>query len=235
MKTSGAFQPFRHLKNILRGNAVCVEELPAQRIVLGQDNRPDDDRDQRLFEKAMADVTPLKKRDQLPPETIVTPAVKPSVLECDEALVALRELVQTGRGYRVADTPEYIEGTGYRVPSGIARQLHRGAFSIQAHIDLHGMTVATAREAVDTFLRDAVLRGYSAVLIVHGRGLSSPAEPVLKTQVVQWLTRGIWRKWTMAYASARPCDGGAGATYVLLRKTPLTKRHGRKIGRPTSG
>ncbi len=235
MKTSGAFQPFKQLKKILRGHAICVEELPAQRIVLGKDDRQDGDRDQRYFEKAMADVTPLKKRDQAPPDTMVKSAITPAVPEYDETLAALRELVQTGRGYRVADTPEYIEGTGYGVPSEIARQLHRGAFAIQAHIDLHGMTVTAAREAVDTFLRDAVRRGYSAVLIVHGRGLSSPNEPVLKTKVVQWLTRGIWRKWTTAYASARLCDGGAGATYVLLRKTPLTKRHGPKLGRPTSG
>jgi DNA-nicking Smr family endonuclease len=28
----------------------------------------------------------------------------------------------------------------------------------------------------------------------------------------------------MAFTSARLCDGGAGATYVLLRKHPATKR-----------
>ncbi len=224
MKSSGSFQPFRHLKNMLRCHAIRVEELPAERIVLTDEDPQACEPDQRLFEKAMADVTPLSKESQIPPERIAKPPVKPPILESDETLTALRELVQTGRGYRVADTPEYIEGTGHRVPLGIARQLHRGVFTIQAHIDLHGMTVATAREAVDTFMHDAVRRGYNAVLIVHGRGLSSPAEPVLKTKVVHWLTRGTWRKWTMAYASARPCDGGAGATYVLLRNTPLTKR-----------
>ena len=136
--------------------------------------------------------------------------------------------MRTGRGYRVADTPEYIEGTGFRVPPGIARELHRGTFSIQAHIDLHGMTVPVARDAVNAFLSDAVRRGYGAVLIVHGRGLSSAAEPVLKSKVVRWLTTGTWRKWVMAYTSARLCDGGAGATYVLLRPRPLAKRHRRQ-------
>ncbi len=224
MKTAGSFQPFRHLKKMLQNQDIGVEELPAQRIALTDEDQRGGDRDQRLFEKAMADVTPLKKRGQIPPETSTRRPVIPSAADYDGSLAALRELVRTGRGYRVADTPEYIEGTGYQVPAGIARQLHRGTFSIQAHIDLHGMTVATARETVDHFLRDAVRRGYGAVLIVHGRGLSSPAEPVLKTKVVQWLTRGPWRKWTMAYASARLCDGGAGATYVLLRTRPQTKR-----------
>jgi DNA-nicking Smr family endonuclease len=66
------------------------------------------------------------------------------------------------------------------------------------------------------------------ILIIHGRGLSSPADPVLKTKVIQWLSTGPWRKWVMAYASARLCDGGAGATYVLLRNRPATKRMKKK-------
>jgi len=66
------------------------------------------------------------------------------------------------------------------------------------------------------------------VMIIHGRGLSSPSEPVLKTRVFQWLQSGPWRKWVMAFASARWCDGGAGATYVLLRKRPLARRHRKK-------
>jgi DNA-nicking Smr family endonuclease len=61
------------------------------------------------------------------------------------------------------------------------------------------------------------------VLIVHGRGLSSPAKPVLKTKVIEWLTCGPWRKWVIAFTSARSFDGGAGATYVLLRQRPVTR------------
>jgi DNA-nicking Smr family endonuclease len=46
----------------------------------------------------------------------------------------------------------------------------------------------------------------------------------LKTRVIEWLTRGPWRKWVAAYASARLHDGGTGATYVLLRARPVTNR-----------
>ena len=226
MKSAGAFKPFRHLKQMLQRNATPVETLPAERFPLTANQDDAGDTDATLFERAMADVTPLRKTDSWPAPCPHPPRQGRMT---DEAwpLEALRELVRTGRGYRVADTPEYIEGTGYRVPPGITRELHRGTFSIQAHIDLHGMTVPVAREAVNAFLQDAVQRGFSAVLIVHGRGLSSAAEPVLKTGLVRWLTTGTWRKWVMAYASARPCDGGAGATYVLLRQRPLTKRQRR--------
>ena len=38
---------------------------------------------------------------------------------------------------------------------------------------------------------------------------------------------GVWRKWILAFTSARLCDGGTGATYVLLRERPYTKRYGK--------
>lgn len=66
--------------------------------------------------------------------------------------------------------------------------------------------------------------GKRGVLVIHGRGRSSPSEPVLKKKVIDWLTHGTWRKWVVAYSSARPCDGGAGATYILLRERPVSKR-----------
>ncbi len=226
MKTAGSFKPFRHLKQMLQRHATPVEMLPAERFVLEDPQVSEAEQDERLFKRAMADVTPLGE-SKAGPEKPVHALPRPRQADRDGSLDALHELVRTGRGYRVADTPEYIEGTGFRVPPGIARELHRGTFSIQAHIDLHGMTVPVARDAVNAFLSDAVRRGYGAVLIVHGRGLSSAAEPVLKSKVVRWLTTGTWRKWVMAYTSARLCDGGAGATYVLLRPRPLAKRHRR--------
>ena len=223
MKTSGAFQPFRHLKHMLQRNHTPVETLPAERFICKSETGPNIDRDQLLFEQAMADVIPLRKT-ACPPHQAVAPQRHPPPSDNDLTMMALRELVSTGRGYRVADTPEYIEGTGYQVPPGIARELHRGVFSIQAHIDLHGMTVPLAQEAFSDFMCDAVQRGYRTVLVIHGRGLSSPAEPVLKSELVRWLTSGPWRKWIAAYTSARPCDGAAGATYILLRTRPITKR-----------
>jgi DNA-nicking Smr family endonuclease len=89
---------------------------------------------------------------------------------------------------------------------------------------LHGLTVEEAQIAFDRFLKESILTGKHAVLIIHGRGLSSPAEPVLKTNVYNWLSHGSWRRWVIAFTSARACDGGAGASYVLLRQQPLAKK-----------
>ena len=132
-------------------------------------------------------------------------------------LVADRQLRDLGEGFVVALTPEYMEGRARRVPQHLLCRLHRGDFAIQAHIDLHGLTVRQARPALDGFLRGCLNSGKRAVLVVHGRGLSSPRKPVLKGRVAAWLSRSPWSKWVLAYCSARQCDGGAGATYVLLR------------------
>ena len=60
------------------------------------------------------------------------------------------------------------------------------------------------------------------VRIVHGRGKNSPGGvPVLKQNLPRWLSRGPARLIVLAYTSALPRDGGAGATYVLIRRRRL--------------
>ena len=173
----------------------------------------------------MADVEPIHRGDRLEPAAVSRVSIDAANDPDVETLQQLNNLVESGEGFVVADTPEYIEGTGYHIHPEIAKRLHRGDFSIQSHIDLHGLGAEDARDAFEKFLKDAVTTGKRAVLVVHGRGLSSANKPVLKTKVIEWLTQGPWRKWVIAFASARSCDGGAGASYVLLRRRPMTKRH----------
>jgi len=147
-----------------------------------------------------------------------------------EAFLRLRNLVELGEGFNVSDTPEYMEGTGCSVPSSYAWRLHHGDFSIQAFIDLHGMNAQEAKTAIDAFLKEALAKGKRAVLIIHGRGLSSRAEPVLKNSVRARLTSRAWKKWLIAFSSAQSFDGGAGATYVLLRERPFSGKSAKRRG-----
>lgn len=218
------FRPFSDLPDCLRRRSIS---LPLCAVPLPPDPEaasPDPEAEERLFSEAMADVTPLPRENEIPAAAPVEPpAPEPSAGDA-EPLRRLRELVECGYGFVVSDTPEYMEGRGPRVSPEVVRRLHRGDFSIQDHVDLHGLSVLEARDAVERFLGRSLRERKRAVLIVHGRGLSSPVEPVLKKNVRHWLTRGPWRKWVMAFASARACDGGAGATYVLLRNRPVTRR-----------
>jgi DNA-nicking Smr family endonuclease len=230
LKSHLGFQPFENLDKLLRKKSVDVAPRPGKphREERNHQAEPAPAIDEEsIFREAMEGVKALREGKYVDP---APPSVRETTSKNgkDEDLELLTNLVKYGEGFVISDTPEYIEGTGYRVRPEIARRLHRGEFSIQADIDLHGMNVEEAQMAFEDFLRDSIDRGRKGILIIHGRGLSSPAEPVLKTKVVDWLTTGPRRKWIIAYSSARSCDGGTGATYVMLRHRPATKRFKKK-------
>ena len=238
-KSTLCLKSFEEMKDLLKVKSISFPDAPIlsprenepppsypppSKETGGIVHEPGPESDEKLFKQAMEGVTPIPHPNFVERGLPLPPPEKPEPQAEIEPLLKLKDLVQHGTGFEVADTPEYIEGTMYHVHPGIARRLHQGDFSIQADINLHRFKVAEAREAFERFVKWAVATGKTGVLIVHGRGLSSPSEPVLKQKVVEWLTRGPWRKWVVAYATARSCDGGAGATYVLLRRRPVSKR-----------
>lgn len=234
MKKGMHHRPFRHLKALLQARDIRLEDMPAMRLPNAKHKRMTPRQEDALFRQAMADVTPLAPAKTIPHHPRRAPA-RPCPTEEQEVVAQLHRLVESGWGYRVADTPEYIEGKGIAVPDEVVRRLHQGDFAVQGHLDLHGMGVKDARSALDHLLESAVQQGWRTLLIIHGRGLSSPDEPILKSRLAKWLKCGLWRRWVMAYASARPCDGGAGATYVLLRSRPVQKqKRSRPLPRPKS-
>ncbi len=222
-KTSLTLKSFQDMKGLIKTKPVALPKTPPA-IPKASDVQPDPETDETLFEKAMEGVTPIAGNKYTEKAAEIAFPESSRKKEDAEVLEKLTELIERGAGFNVCDTPEYVEGTGYHIHPEIAKRLHQGEYSIQAYVDLHGFTVNEAQEAFEKFMKWAVMSGKTGVLIIHGRGLSSPAEPVLKKSVVEWLTRGPWRKWVVAYSSARICDGGAGATYVLLRSRPVSKR-----------
>jgi DNA-nicking Smr family endonuclease len=227
--------PFWQLQHLLEKKNLPLKSPQPETAAPRGEPAVDPEADRRLFREAMDGVVPLRRDGRTRP-THKPKTLQPLPLRMadTETVEQLHRLVATGEGFHVADTPEYREGVGRNVPPGITRHLHKGQFSIQDHIDLHGLSAAETKEVLQTFFRETVAAGKRTVLIVHGRGLSSPDRPVLKATVHQWLETGPWRHWVMAYASARACDGGAGATYVLLRERPLKRRFRKKKhrGRP---
>ncbi len=90
---------------------------------------------------------------------------------------------------------------------------------MQGVIDLHGLTRQEARELLPRFISRSRAQRRRCVLIVHGRGLNSKDQiPVLKESLKVWLSRGTLSRSVLAFCTARPNDGGAGAVYALLRK-----------------
>jgi len=186
-----------------------------------------------LFREAMVGIETLDCNTVEPrrPGPLVTPSRRPMLEEESEAYAQLVDLVSGDGSFDIQYTDEYIEGAIVGADPELLPKLRRGDFSIQAHYDLHGMTAAEAREAVERFILSSVIKGLRCVLIIHGRGLNSQDQmPVLKERVSSWLKRGRLKRLVLAFATARPCDGGAGAMYLLLRKRlPMEAGNAKKV------
>jgi DNA-nicking Smr family endonuclease len=176
----------------------------------------------QLFADEMQGVAPLEPdpRGRLgaPPPS---PRPRLSRREADEAeaYAQLADLVDGEGTFDIADTDEYIEGLAPGIDRRLLRQLKHGDYAVQAHLDLHGMTRDEARGEVERFIDRARNDGKRCVLLIHGRGHHSKEQiPVLKERLKVWLTRGRIGRAVLAFATAQPADGGAGAVCVLLRR-----------------
>ena len=136
-----------------------------------------------------------------------------------EAYAQLADLVEGHGVFDITATDEHLEGIAPGIDKRLLRTLRRGDYAVQAHTDLHGLVADEARTEVERFLGAARADGKRCVLIVHGRGMhSKDGEPILKRRLEGWLSRGGLARHVLAFATARPSDGGAGALYVLLRR-----------------
>ncbi len=189
---------FKDLKNVLE-----IKKLPESVKT-----------DEEIFLEAMTDVRERQEFRKIP---YSSPAMmKIPSLQTEDDIKVLKEIVHGKKKIRLSDTGEYIEWTRPGARKDLAKRLHRGDFSVQDYIDLHGLTLSEAEEAIIQFFKRALTMRYSCVKIIHGRGLKSSRGPVLKDALIKWL-QGPFRKLILTYVTARDCDGGLGATYVLLK------------------
>ncbi len=174
------------------------------------------------FLAAVRDAKPLARdpRGVLQPELPPGHARHVPVYDEDaEALAQLEALVDGITHFDIADSDEFVEGLAEGVDRRLLTKMKRGDFAVQGHLDLHGLRRDDAREAVARFIEKACKSGHRCVRIVHGRGLNSKDNiPILKLLLTSWLERGRVGRAVLAFCTARPNDGGAGAVYVLLRR-----------------
>ena len=177
--------------------------------------------DERLFLEAMAGVVaiPEEKKGFVP---TLPPAKTPPKFFAREESETLADLVDLVTGYgpfELSWSDEYVEGFVAGLSPKILKKLRKGEFSYQDFADLHGLYREQAEAKTVNFMQRSFAKGLRCVLIVSGRGLNSrDKEPVLKTGLVHWLTHAPLKRMVLAFSSARPHDGGAGAFYVLLRR-----------------
>jgi DNA-nicking Smr family endonuclease len=215
-------KPFAILDQWVREGRIRLSpEIPAEVAEdetrdLAVDAMPENLSETELFDFAMKDVkslgwsaVPLHNR---PPVEIQGQD------EEQDALRVLEEFLREGN-VDIEDTAEYIEGSVHPHGRIYLKDLRSGRFSVRAHLDLHGLTLQDARFALEEFLLASIRRGFTCVRVIHGRGLHSHKHhSVLKENIQRWLCTRRMGRHVVAYTSARRCDGGGGAVYVLLRK-----------------
>jgi len=136
----------------------------------------------------------------------------------------MRDAVEDHRSFTVTNMPEYMEGYIEGLSPLTMEKLRNGEFSVQKVLDLHGYSAADACVLFQEFLGNAVHSGLNCVKVIHGRGLKSRDAPVLKEKLKEWIVRAMHRKWVAAFSSSRMCEGGPGATCILLRRRPEKKK-----------
>jgi DNA-nicking Smr family endonuclease len=171
----------------------------------------DDDFD---FRKALPNVRPLKQ-DRVAPQRRRRKPV-PEQKRLDERAV-MESLRVAEFDASEIETGEELLFARPGIQHAVMRKLRRGEYVIEAQLDLHGQTVAQARTSVWRFLTECKTLGHRCVRIIHGKGRGSEGRlPVLKGKVNVWLRR---KDEVLAFCPAKPTDGGAGAVYVLLKKS----------------
>jgi DNA-nicking Smr family endonuclease len=172
--------------------------------------------DAHLFELAMRDVVPLKRRKKQPVRAEPKPP-EPAAREAAARRATYVPLVPS-----VPAAPRATARSPARkaaepgLDRNTARRFERGEMPIDSAIDLHGMTQARAHEALDGFVAGAVRAGARMLLVVTGKGRQG--EGVLRRHVPEWLRAGPHSGRILRIASARIQHGGEGAFYILLRR-----------------
>jgi DNA-nicking Smr family endonuclease len=100
------------------------------------------------------------------------------------------------------------------------KRIARGNQSIDARLDLHGMTQAEAHDALLGFLRRMQAKGGRLVLVITGKGSADAygGRGVLKRAVPLWLRLPEFRSFVSGFENAAVGHGGEGALYVTVRR-----------------
>ncbi|WP_391484888.1 Smr/MutS family protein [Allofranklinella schreckenbergeri] len=193
------------------------QQMRQRQAELEKARRAEEERQRNLFRHTVGPVHALKA----PPRVRLAPEPAPPLplqLQLDEQRALLESISDDFDVSSLLDTDEALSYRQSGVAPEVARKLRLGHWSIQASLDLHGLRLDEAREALGQFIRAQRRRGVRCVRIIHGKGHGSPGRvPVLKTRVQRWL---VQKKEVLAFVQARACEGGAGAVIVLLDRAP---------------
>lgn len=180
-----------------------------------------------LFLLEMQDVKPLATKAKT---ALVKGSIdKASVAARRLAAVQLQERVKQGLSTFNVQQIGPHDVIGYKRPGiqdGVYRKLRLGRYEIEARLDLHRRTLEQAERELLRFFKECIECDIRTVLVLPGKGDRNELTPaILKSHLVHWLKE---LDQVQAFHSAQPQHGGAGAFYVLLKKSERKKQLARE-------
>jgi DNA-nicking Smr family endonuclease len=202
----------RALKQAAKEAASRLEQERTERALREASQRTKE-ADSALFKRSVGQVHGLPDAGRADVQGKRPPPVA-ARREQDEKAVLKESLSDEFDVETLLETDETLSWRRPEIGIDVVRKLRRGVWALQGALDLHGLRTDEAREQTSQFLREAHIKGWRCVRIVHGKGLGSPGkQPVLKDKVKRWLVQSDR---VLAFVQARADEGGIGAVIVLL-------------------
>lgn len=155
-----------------------------------------------LFQNYMSDVKPLSTDKVLHPKQTPSSKIKSKNKNTNLELRKRNHLMHEDTFF------------SFKLSKELQTKLIKGAFTIDASLDLHGYLEPEVERLIKQFINDCIEQKIKYAIIVHGQGKHSQSGSILKPAVLYCLS-----KWVVisAYCAAQPKDGGLGATYIFIQ------------------
>ncbi len=172
-----------------------------------------------LWRRVMAGVRP--RADRLP-------GADPAAVVAAKQLPRLRVAATLRPAHpavpAAAPKPARDNGPGTTLDGGWDKRLATGAVAPDSSIDLHGHTLDAAHAVLDSALDRTIRRGDRVLLLITGKPPRPESERPhargrIRSAVGDWLAASRHAPHIAAVRPAHPRHGGAGALYLILRRT----------------
>lgn len=171
------------------------------------------DDEKAFFRESMRDVKPLRptiKREQKPPSKPIRTRKQTNIPTPSPLNHYLSNYY-----HETVQANTVLAYCRHGIPKKRLYDVKSGQIDYEARLDLHGLNLDDARDALCHFLEKQYVLNKRCLLIIHGKGGRHGEAPILKNLVNHWLPQ---LPDVLAFHSALPKHGGTGAVYVLLRR-----------------
>jgi DNA-nicking Smr family endonuclease len=177
-------------------------------------SKPLRDDDRALWRAATADVKELQQKSGI--IALESPAISARVKKIQPSKLPhkIPNFVHETKSRRSENAAKIKSSS--QIDGALKKKFESGELPIDGKIDLHGMTLEQAHRQFKKFMTDKVCAGARCLLIVTGKGAGG--EGVIRKSLPLWCEDGALRPHILQKAPAKPKHGGAGATYILLRR-----------------